>query len=89
MANSIKIWKTVERRIGGPFKFVTVHLYGTILILYAEIVHLSNPLGLLSAVIYMRTKFCLPASAYFVFLQLRSALKALWRSVGIFYFLSS
>ncbi len=46
VANSIKIWKTVERRIGGPFKFVTVHLYGTILILYAEIVHLSNPLGL-------------------------------------------
>ncbi len=45
VANSIKIWKTVERRIGGPFKFCTVHLYGTILILYAEIVHLSNPLG--------------------------------------------
>ncbi len=30
-----------------PSNFVTVHLYGTILILYAEIVHLSNPLGLL------------------------------------------
>ncbi len=42
VANSIKIWKTVERWIGGP-----VHLYGTILIMYAEIVHLSNPLGLL------------------------------------------
>ncbi len=30
VANSIKIWKTVERRIGGPFKVVTVHLYGII-----------------------------------------------------------
>ncbi len=51
--NLVRLWltllkseKTVERRIGGPFKFVTVLLYGTILILYAEIV-LSNPLGLL------------------------------------------
>ncbi len=45
VANSIKIWKTVERRIGGPSNSVTVHLYGTILTLYVEIVHLSNPLG--------------------------------------------
>ncbi len=45
VANSIKIWKTVERRIGGPFKFCNSTPYGTILILYAEIVHLSNPLG--------------------------------------------
>ncbi len=41
VANSIKIWKRYE----DPSNFVTVHLYGTILILYAEIVHLSNPLG--------------------------------------------
>ncbi len=47
VANSIKIWKTVERRIGGPSNFVTVFLYGTILILYVEIVHLSNPLCLI------------------------------------------
>ncbi len=73
-----------------PSSSVTVHLCGTILILYVEIVHLSNPLGLLwvntCGDIYdnqglcsfqtLRTKFCLPASAYFVFLQLRSALKA-------------
>ncbi len=37
----------------------------------------------------LRAKFCLPASAYFVFLQLRSALKALWRSLVFFHFLSS
>ncbi len=73
-----------------PSNSVTVHLYGTILILYVEIVHLSNPLGPLSVNtcgdIYdnqglcsfqtLRAKFCLPASAYFVFLQLCSALKA-------------
>ncbi len=47
VANSIKIWKTVERQIGGPLKFCKGNLYGTILILYAEIVNLSNPLGLL------------------------------------------
>ncbi len=73
-----------------PSNSVTVHLYGTVLILYAEIVHLSNPLvffgvntcsdiydnrGLCSFQT-LRDKFCLPASAYFVFLQLRSALKA-------------
>ncbi len=67
--------------------FVTVLLYGTILILYAEIVHLSkswSSLGVntcgeqrpLCSFQTLRTKFCLPASAYFVFLQLRSALKA-------------
>ncbi len=32
VANSIKIWKTVERRIGGPFKFtvcfVQLHVLG-------------------------------------------------------------
>ncbi len=50
--NLVRLWltllksgKRLKRRIGGPFKSVTVHLYGTILTLYVEIVHLSNPLG--------------------------------------------
>ncbi len=44
-ANSIKIWKTVERRIGGPFKFCNSTPLWHNLTLYVEIVHLSNPLG--------------------------------------------
>ncbi len=41
--------KSIRRHVFflDPSNFETVHLYGTILILYAEIVHLSNPLGLL------------------------------------------
>ncbi len=46
VATLSKSGKTVERRIGGPFNSVTVHLYGTILTLYVEIVHLSNLLVL-------------------------------------------
>ncbi len=46
VANSIKIWKTVERRIGGPFKFCNSTPLWHNFNLYAEIVHLSNPLGL-------------------------------------------
>ncbi len=52
--NLVRLWLTLLKsgkwlNIGqeDPSDFVTVHLYGTILILYAEIVHLSNPLGLL------------------------------------------
>ncbi len=103
VANSIKIWKTVERRIGGPFKFCN----STPLWHYFSFVCGNRPfvqpswssLGVnmcgdmyddqgLCSFQTLRTKFCLPASTYFVFLQLRSALKA-WRSMGIFYFLSS
>ncbi len=46
-ANSIKIWNTVERRIGEPFKFCNSTPLWHNFNLYAEIVHLSNPLGLL------------------------------------------
>ncbi len=92
MANSIKIWKMVERRIGGPFKFCNKYTFmAQFELLYVEIVHLSNPLGPslgvntcgdmyddqgLCSFQALRAKFFLPASAYFVFLQLRSALKA-------------
>ncbi len=91
MANSIKIWKTVERRIGGPFKFCNSTPLWHNLILYAENRPFVQPswssLGVntcgdiyddqgLCSFQTLRTKFCLPASAYFVFLQLRSALKA-------------
>ncbi len=91
MANSIKIWKTVERRIGGPFKFCN----STPLWCNFNFVCGNRPfvqpswssLGVntcgdiydnqgLCSFQTLRTKFCLPASAYFVFLQLRSALKA-------------
>ncbi len=91
MANSIEIWKTVERRIGGPFRFCN----GTPLWHNFNFVCGNRPfvqpswssLGVdMCGDIYddqglcsfqtLRAKFCLPASAYFVFLQLRSALKA-------------
>ncbi len=91
VANSIKIWKTVERRIGGPFKFCN----STPLWHNLNFVCRNRPfvqpswssLGVntcgdiydnqgLCSCQTLRTKFCLPASAYFVFLQLRSALKA-------------
>ncbi len=91
VTNSIKIWKTVERRIGGPFKFCN----STPLWQNFNFVCGGRPfvqpswssLGVntcgdiydnqgLCSFQTLRTKFCLPASAYFVFLQLRSALKA-------------
>ncbi len=88
MANSIKIWKTVERRIGGPFKFCNSTPLWHNFIGNRPFVQPSwSSLGVntcgdiydnqgLCSFQTLRTKFCLPASAYFVFLQLRSALKA-------------
>ncbi len=50
----VRLWLTQlgsgERLSVGwvdPSNFVTVPLYGAILVLYVEIVHLSGPLGLL------------------------------------------
>ncbi len=91
VANSIKIWKTVERRIGGPFKFCnSTPLWHNFNFVCGNrpFVHPSwSSLGVntcgdiydnqgLCSFQTLRTKFCLPASVYFVFLQLRSALKA-------------
>ncbi len=52
--NLVRLWLTLLKSgkrlnvwLEDTSKFVTVHLYGTFLILYAEIVHLLNPLGLL------------------------------------------
>ncbi len=73
-----------------PSNSVTVHLYGTILFCMrkSSICPTSwSSLGVntcgdiydnqgLCSFQTLRTKFCLPASAYFVFLQLRFALKA-------------
>ncbi len=91
MANSIKIWKTVERRIGGPFKFCNStplwHNFNFVCRNHPFVQPSWSSLGVntcgdiydnqgLCSFQTLRTKFCLPASAYFVFLQLRSALKA-------------
>ncbi len=91
VANSIKIWKTVERRIGGPFKFCNStplwHNFNFVCGNRPFVQPSLSSLGVntcgdiyvnqgLSSFQTLRVKFCLPASAYFVFLQLRSALKA-------------
>ncbi len=90
MANSIKIWKTVERRIGGPFKFCNStplwHNFNFVCGNRPFVQPSWSSLGVntcgdiydnqgLCSFQTLRAKFCLPASAYFVFLQLRSALK--------------
>ncbi len=97
VANSIKIWKTVERRIGGPFKFCNSTPLWHNLNLYVEIVHLSTLLVLFRCehvrVICMITR----ASVHFrhwepilstsichiFFSQLRSALKAYMAFLGL------
>ncbi len=91
VANSIKIWKTVERQIGGPFKFCNStplwHNFNFVCGNRPFVQPSWSFLGVntcgdiydnqgLCSFQTLRTKFCLPASAYFVFLQLRSALKA-------------
>ncbi len=91
VANSIKIWKTVERRIGGPFEFCNStplwHNFNFVCGNRPFVQPSWSSLGVntcgdiydnqgLCSFQTLRTKFCLPASAYFVFLQLRSALKA-------------
>ncbi len=91
MANSIKIWKTVERRIGGPFKFCNStplwHNFNFVCGNRPFVQPSWSSLGVntcgdmydnqgLCSFQALRATFCLPASAYFVFLQLRSALKA-------------
>ncbi len=82
--------KTVERRIGGPFKFCNStplwHNFNFVCGNRPFVQPSWSSLGVntcgdvydnqgLCSFQTLRTKFCLPASAYFVFLQLRSALK--------------
>ncbi len=91
MANSIKIWKTVERRIEGPFKFCNStplwHNFNFVCGNRPFVQPSWSSLGVntcgdiyddqgLCSFQTLRAKFFLPASAYFVFLQLGSALKA-------------
>ncbi len=88
---TIKIWKMVERRIGGPFKFCNStplwHNFNFVCGNRPFVQPSWSSLGVntcgdmydnqgLCSFQALRAKFCLPASAYFVFLQLRSALKA-------------
>ncbi len=87
----IEIEKTVERRIGGPFKFCNStplwHNFNFVCGNRPFVQPSWSSLGVntcgdmydnqgLCSFQALRAKFCLPASAYFVFLQLRSALKA-------------
>ncbi len=84
VANSIKIWKTVERRIGGPFKFCNStplwHNFNFVCGNRPFVQPSWSSLGVntcgdmydnqgLCSFQALRAKFCLPASAYFVFLQ--------------------
>ncbi len=83
VANSIKIWKTVERRIGGPFKFCNStplwHNFNFVCGNRPFVQPSWSSLGVntcgdiyddqgLCSFQTLRAKFCLPASAYFVFL---------------------
>ncbi len=79
VANSIKIWKTVERRIGGPFKFCNStplwHNFNFVCGNRPFVQPSWSSLGVntcgdiydnqgLCSFQTLRTKFCLPASAY-------------------------
>ncbi len=87
----LKSGKRFERRIGGPFKFCNStplwHNFNFVCGNRPFVQPSWSSLGVntcgdiydnqgLCSFQTLRTKFCLPASAYFVFLQLRSALKA-------------
>ncbi len=104
VANSIKIWKTVERRIGGPFKFCNStplwHNFNFICGNRPFVQPSWSTLGVntcgdiydnqgLCSFQTLRTKILSTSICIFCFLQLRSALKALWRSLVFFRFLSS
>ncbi len=87
----LKSGKRFERRIGGPFKFCnSTPLWHNLNFVCGNRPFVQpswSSLGVntcgdmydnqgLCSFQALRVKFCLPASAYFVFLQLRSALKA-------------
>ncbi len=91
VANSIKIWKTVERRIGGPFKFCNStplwHNFNFVCGNRPFVQPSWSSLGVntcgdiydnqgLCSFQTLITKFCLPASAYFVFLQWASSISS-------------
>ncbi len=92
VANSIKIWKTVERLIGGPFKFCNStplwHNFNFVCGNRPFVQPSWSSLGVntcgdiyddqgLCSFQSLRAKFCLPASAYFV-LKLLIALQNLF-----------
>ncbi len=104
MANSIKIWKMVERRIGGPFKFCnSTPLWHNLNFVCGNRPFVQpswSSLGVntcgdiydnqgLCSFQTLRTKFCLPASAYFVFLSITFCSQSVWSSMGISHCLSS
>ena len=91
VANSIRIWKRVEHLMGGPFKFCNnTPLWHNLKVLCGNCPFVQpswSTLGIntcgdlydnqgLCSLQELRNKFCLPASSYFVFFQLSSALKA-------------
>ncbi len=97
VANSIQIWKTVERRIGGPFKFCNStplwHNFNFVcgnrpfvqpswsslgVNTYGDIYDNQGQNQILSTSICI---FCLSSTAF--------CSQSVWRSMGIFYFLSS
>ncbi len=104
VANSIKIWKTVERRIGGPFKFCNStplwHNFNFVCGNRPFVQPSWSSLGVntcgdmydnqgLCSFQALRAKFCLPASAYFVFSSITFCSQSVWRSLVCFHFLSS
>ncbi len=103
VANSIKIWKTVERRIGGPFKFCNStplwHNFNFECGNHPFVQPSWSSLGVntcgdiydnqgLCSFQALRAKFCLPASAYFVS-SITFCSQSVWRSLVFFHFLSS
>lgn len=91
MENSIQVWKKAERWMGGPFKFCQNmplwHNPGLLCGSKPFIQPSWSSLGVntlgdiydaqgLCCIRDLRTRFSLAASSYFVYFQLRSALKA-------------
>ncbi len=109
--NLVRLWltllksgKTVERRIGGPFKFCnSTPLWHNLNFVCGNRPFVQpswSSLGVntcgdmydnqgLCSFQALRAKFCLPASAYFCFSSITFCSQSVWRSLVCFHFLSS
>ncbi len=91
VANSIKIWKTVERRIGGPFKFCNSTPLWHILILYAKSSICPTPLVFFRPLFISDIKNQILSTSIRVFCLSSATFcsQSVWRSLVFFHFLSS
>ncbi len=103
VANSIKIWKTVERRIGGPFKFCNStplwHNFNFVCGNRPFVQPSWSSLGVNTCSdIYdnqglfisdIKNQILSTSIRIFCLSSITFCSQSVWRSVGIFYFLSS